>query len=133
MRVGAGVAHHAHGAEVGEDGEILGERAAQVSALQLVAEDVVGLAHLRDPVAGDGADDAHGQAGTGERLALGERGGQVELAAQRPDLVLEKTAQRLDEFIVHIRRQPADVVVRLDRGRLPAAALDYVGIDCPLR
>ena len=52
--------------------------------------------------------------------------GQAELAADVAHLVLEQLAQRLDELELHVRLEPADVVVRLDRrptGRRAATQL----------
>ena len=40
--------------------------------------------------------------------------GQAELAAERPHLVLEQFAQRLDQLHVHALGQAADIMVRLD-------------------
>ena len=48
------------------------------------------------------ADDAHGEAGTGERLAPHDLLGQAELLADRAHLVLEQVAQRLDEVELHV-------------------------------
>ena len=62
--------------------------------------------------------------------------GQAELAAERPHLVLEQFAQRLDQLHVHALRQAADIVVRLDGDRRAAGerhALDDVGIERALR
>ena len=60
--------------------------------------------------------------------------GQPELASGRPHLVLEELAQRLDQPESHALREPADVVVRLDRrgGAAHRDALDHVGIERPL-
>jgi hypothetical protein len=65
-------------------------------------------------------------------MAADEALGQAELAAERPHLVLEQLAQRLDELHVHALGQAADIVVALDRHRGPAGerdALDHVGIE----
>ena len=53
----------------------------------------------------------------------------------RAHLVLEQLAERLDELEPHALGQAADVVVALDRGRLPddRHALDDVGIERALR
>ena len=62
--------------------------------------------------------------------------GQAEFAAERAHLVLEEFAQRLDQLHLHALGQAADIVVRLDRHRRPAAegdALDHVGIERALR
>ena len=69
-------------------------------------------------------------------MAADERLRQAELAAERPHLVLEQFAQRLDQLHVHALGQAADIVVRLDRHRRAAGerhALDHVGIERALR
>src|SRR5262245_35078758 len=71
-----------------------------------------------------------------EWMAADELLRQAELAAERAHLVLEQFAQRLDQLHVHALREPADIVVRLDRHRRPAGerdALDHVGIKRALR
>ncbi len=54
---------------------------------------------------------------------------QPQLLPHRPDLVLEEQTQRLDELEAHLLGQAADVVVALDLGRLPGAALDHVAVE----
>ena len=59
---------------------------------------------------------------------------QAEREAELAHLVLEQLAQRLEELQMQRLRQAADVVVRLDGGRLlgfGAGRLDHVGVDCP--
>ena len=57
-------------------------------------------------------------------------GGQPELLADQPDLVLEQRAQRLDELELEVVGQPAHVVVGLDvRGAGAAAGLHHVGVE----
>ena len=76
------------------------------------------------------ADDPDRQAGPREGLAPDEPLGHPELGADGPHLVLEQRAQRLDELELEVVRQPADVVVRLDRRRAGApAGLDDVRVD----
>ena len=57
---------------------------------------------------------------------------QSQLTAERPHLVLEQFAQRLDQLHVHALGQAADIVVRLDRHRRAAGerhALDHIGVE----
>src|SRR5437870_392328 len=57
---------------------------------------------------------------------------QAEREAELSDFVLEELAQRLEELEVQRLGEAADVVVRLDGGRLPglaAGGLDDVGVD----
>ncbi len=137
LPVGAEVAHHADGADRQEDGEELPDRAAEPRRLDLVAHDRVGAAEGRQVWGGDVTEEAHREAGTGERLALDDLGGEAEFAPDRAHLVFEEEAQRLDQLELHIGRQPADIVVGLDlvghAGILWRRALDHVGVEGPLR
>ena len=84
----------------------------------------------------DFAEDAHAEAGAGERMAIHHLARQSELDAEAAHLVLEQLAQRLDELQVHLLGQAADVVMGLDDVRLAGArarGLDDVGIDRALR
>ena len=69
--------------------------------------------------------------GPGERLAPDHPLGQAQLLADAAHLVLEQHPQRLDQLEVHVLREPADVVVRLDRrgDALAAARLDHVRVE----
>src|SRR5690606_35085176 len=83
-------------------------------------------------LAGDAARAAYGEARPREGMTADEVLGQAELLAQRPHLVLEELAPRLDKLHVHAFRQAADIVVRLDRHGGPAGegnALDDVRIE----
>ena len=134
--VGARVAHDADGVHRQQHGERLPDLVVEPGLADLVEVDGVGLAQDRQLLLGDLAGDADGEAGTGERMAADEMLRQPELAAERPHLVLEQFAQRLDQLQVHALRQAADVVVRLDRHRRAAGerhALDHVGIERALR
>ncbi len=78
------------------------------------------------------AEDAHAQARAGERVAVDHVVGQAQLQADLAHFVLEQFAQRLDQFELHVLRQAADVVVRLDHvglAGLGAGRLDHVGVD----
>ena len=62
--------------------------------------------------------------------------GQPQHLSQRPDFVLEKSAEWLDQLEPEFRREAADVVVVLDRSRRPvwiASAFNHVGVKRPLR
>ena len=118
----------------GQHAEGLPQLPVQPGLADLVLEDRVGLAQDLEPLARRlAADDPDRQARPRERLAPDEPLGQAELGADRPDLVLEQRAQRLDQLELEVIGQPADVVVGLDRGRAGAAAgLDHVGVQGPL-
>ena len=78
----------------------------------------------------DLADDPDAEAGARERVPPDDLGGQAELLADQPHLVLEQGAQRLDQLELEVVGQAADVVVGLDVGRaLAAAGLDHVGVE----
>ena len=78
------------------------------------AHDGVGAAQHRQVGRGDRAEEADGQAGAGEGLALDDLVRQAERAADRAHFVLEEEAQRLDQLELHVVGQAADVVMRLD-------------------
>ena len=78
------------------------------------------------------AEDAHAEAGAGEGVAVDHLGRQAEFDADPAHLVLEQFAQRLDQLEVHVIRQAADVVVRLDDlglAGLGAGGFDHVRVD----
>ena len=77
----------------------------------------------------DLADDPHGEAGPGERLAPHDLLGQAELGADGAHLVLEQRAQRLDQVEGEVVGEPADVVVALDVRGVAGARLDDVGVQ----
>ena len=82
------------------------------------------------------AEDAHAEAGPGERMALDHLGGQAEGQAELAHFVLEQVAQRLEQLQAQFGRQAADVVVALDgHGLLGLAPPDSMtsGIDRALR
>ena len=69
-------------------------------------------------------------------MAIHHLARQAELDAELAHFVLEQLAQRLDQLHAHVRRQAADVVVRLDDVRLAglaAGGLDDVRVDRALR
>ena len=80
----------------------------------------------------DFAEDAHGQAGSGERLAPDDFLGQAQFQAEQADFVLEQAFQGFDELELHLFGQAADVVMALDeRGGIAGDGhgLDDVGIQ----
>ena len=158
MLVGALVAHHAHGADGGEeDGarlpDLVVERdldfavlhvgrnaGSQHTASLLAAEphlvltqatdvDVVGILEDAHLLGRDVAQDADGEARTREGMARDEVLGHTHRAAHAAHLVLEEPLQRLAELEVHLLGQAADVVVALDDLARDVETLDAVGID----
>ena len=84
-----------------------------------------------DAVGGDFAEDADGESGAGEWLALEDVFGHAEVAADFADFVFEEVFERLDELELHALGQASDVVVALDglRGAAHGLRLDDVGIE----
>ena len=117
--------------DAGEDGKVLGELAFEASLGDLGAEDGIGLLKQGHLGGGDFADDADGQAWTGEGLAPDQCLGEAQLRSERANFVLEQVAQGFDELELQVVGQAADVVVALDDsgGAVDAAALDDVGVD----
>ena len=105
---------HAGGLEVGHDGKILPDLALKAVLCKLLAEDRVGLADGFETVARDGAGAADAEAGAGERLTEHHAVGQAELLADNAHFVLEEDLHRLDELELHILRETARIVVRLE-------------------
>jgi hypothetical protein len=134
IAVGARVALHADRADRGQHAERLPQLAVEARLAHLLLQDRVGLAQRGEPLLGDVADDADREAGPRERLAPDHPLRHTELLADAAHLVLEEQPQRLDELHLHVGRQAADVVVRLDRlgDAVGAARLDHVGVERPL-
>src|ERR1700754_1948341 len=118
VAVRAPVTLHTHRPDVGQQhyGE-LPDVAVESGLRQFVAGDRVGAAQDVQPIPRDGADDADGETGAGERVPPDDLCRQPELLAQCPYLVLEQRPQRLDQLEPEVVGEPADVVVRLDVGR----------------
>src|SRR5882724_4363802 len=130
------VPHDANGADRQKHREGLARLVVQVVFAQLADEDVVGVAQQVGELFLDLAEDPHTQARTGERVPVDHLARQSELNAQAPHFILEQLAQGLNEFELHLLRQAADVVMRLDDVRFASASprrLDYVWVDRTLR
>lgn len=130
--VGALVAHHADGPDGQEDGERLPDRLVVGKFLDLLLHAQVGLLEELHLLLRHLAEDAHAEARAGEGLAVQELVRHAEDAADGAHLVLEEVPERLAQLEREVRRQPAHVVVRLDRlrGALHrVGTLDDVGVD----
>src|ERR1700722_2967961 len=120
------VAHHPDGADRRQNREVLPDRPVEAGLFDLVEDDRVRLAKRVGALLGDLADDADTEAWTWEGLTPNHLGRQAELFADRPHLVLEELAERLDELEFHVVGEAADVVVGLDRRRVAGPGLDDV-------
>jgi hypothetical protein len=87
--VGALVAHDSDGFNGEQDGEALPDFAVEAGAFDFGGADGVGFLEDGDAVGGDFAEDADGEAGAGEGLALKDVFGHMEVAADAADFVLE--------------------------------------------
>src|SRR5205085_8741342 len=110
-----------------EHREALPKLVVETRTADLIEQDRVSLPEGLEPLARDLADDPDREAGTGERMPPDHPLRQPELLADSAHLVLEQEAERLDELHVHLLRQTADAVVRLELGgaALASARLDH--------
>mmetsp|Transcript_100609 Transcript_100609/g.225510 ORF Transcript_100609/g.225510 Transcript_100609/m.225510 type:complete len:554 (+) Transcript_100609:73-1734(+) len=118
-----------------EDGEGLADLLVVACASQLLQVDRVRCAEGVRVLLRHFADDADAKARPGEGVAHHGVLVQAKLPAEGADLVLEEQAQGLEHAHLHVLRQAAHVVVRLDgRGR-PAVGggLDDVGVERALQ
>src|SRR5207248_6973567 len=110
----------------------LPDLAVEPVALDLVDHDPVGVAEDLEALRGHLAEAADGEPRARERLSIDHLLRHAELEPDRPHLVLEEVAQRLDELEAQAWRQAADVVVGLDLAGGPSdirrGPLDDVGI-----
>ena len=129
------IAHDADRADRQQYGKELPDFAVQARAADLLIDDRFRPAENRQPFLRHGAEHPDREPGAGERLPPDDLIRQTQLGAQHPHLVLEQFPERLDQFQFHPGRQPADIMMRLDRGRraLEADALDHIGIERALR
>ncbi len=114
--VGAFVAHHAYALHRQQDYAGLPYFVVESGVAQTLDEDMIGILEHGHFFAGNLAENAHCQTGTGEGVALDEVFGHAELAAHCADFVLEQQAERFAQFEVHALGEAADVVVALYDG-----------------
>ncbi|MNS70317.1 hypothetical protein D3C72_1036590 [compost metagenome] len=132
----AAIAHDADGAHRQEDGERLADLVVEVGLAQLFDKDRIGLAQQIAVLFLHFAKDAHAQTRTREGVTVEHVVGQTEFEADTAHFVLEQLAQRLHQTHLHLFRQAADVVVRLDDVGLAGLAgggFDDVRVDGALR
>src|SRR5205814_8508879 len=89
----------------------------EAGAAHLILHHRVRLAEDIEPLFRHLAEDTNREPGAREWLAPDDLRRQAQQLADPSDFVLEELAQRLHEGEVHVGRQSADIVVRLDRGR----------------
>ena len=133
--VGPLVTHHADALHRQQHRERLPEPPVPARALHFFSDDRVGAAQQsrRSCVISPSTRTARPGPGNGWRQTNSSSSPSSQPDA--PHLVLEQLPQRLDELEAHALRQPADVVMALDRRGRPddRHALDDVGIERALR
>src|SRR5205823_3115022 len=115
-----------------QDGERLPDFVVQAGVANLLEVNGVGALEERDLLPIDVSEDADAESRAREWMPPDHLFGQTKLATDVPHLVLEQLTQRLDEPELHVRLEPADVVVRLDRHRGTATRrqrLDHVRVE----
>ena len=114
--VGAPVAHHPHRLDRQQHREDLACPAVELGGDDLLEDDLVAVPQDTQPLVGDVAEDADGEARPGERVAPDDLVGEAEDLPELADLVLEEVAKGLDQLEAELFGQAADVVVELDVG-----------------
>jgi signal transduction histidine kinase len=126
------VAHHPHGPDGDEHSEALPQARGQPRPASFLVHDAIGRPDDLEPLGGDLAHDAYGQAGAGKGLSPHDLLRQTQLLTHLPNLVLEQFAKRLHQLQVHPLWKPPDVVVALDPSSRPRPRLDDVRVKRPL-
>jgi hypothetical protein len=115
MPVGASVSLHADGSDIRQKHDrALPDLLVETGGGEFGASNRIRLPKQLQAVAGDLADNADAEAWPGERLAAHDHLGQSELTPNRPHLVLEQGAERLDERELQVFGQAAHIVMTLD-------------------
>ncbi len=130
------ITHDAHGLHREQHGKCLPDILVFRQWADFLLHAQVGLLEHANPVGSHAAQYAHGKSRPGKRLAIHDCVWQSEFPAQRANLVLEQIAQRFNQLELQVRREPADVVVALDRHGGTAdrrRTLDHVRIERALR
>ncbi|MEY5025724.1 MAG: hypothetical protein RLZZ244_1252 [Verrucomicrobiota bacterium] len=133
--VGTFIPHDADGTDGEEDGEALPDLVVPVAGFHLGHDNGVGFAQDAEALCGDVPEDADGEAGSRERLAVNDFLWESELGSDLADFVLEEFAQGFDELELHVFGKSADVVMALDeRGGVAGDgdAFNDVRVEGPL-
>ena len=107
-----------------------------IALLHLLDHDPVSLAQDLQALGRNFAQEAHSEAGAGERLAMNDFFRQAEFQSELAHFVFEQTFKRLHQLELHLLRQAADVVMALDHRRRITGdrhGFDHVGIKRSLR
>ena len=132
MGVATGVSDDADRVDREVDGERLVHTVIVVGAAQFFDEDRVRATEHVEILASHFPDHAHGEAGSGKRVAKYQFRWKAEGKSHLAHLVLEQIAQGLYQLEVHSVRQAADIVVGFDDVRLAVpggGGFNDVGID----
>ena len=123
-RVGGGAGDLANEQRVDGPARFVGGHAGQsgidhrAHALDLFADDGVGLLQHTHLLGGDLTEDAHAQAGAGERVAVDHVVRQAERDSEFTYFVLEQFAQRFQQLQMHVIGQATETVLPLARQNL---------------
>src|SRR4029079_13206739 len=96
------------------DWKSLPNRVVQLSETQLFVEYSIRGLNEADLFLRDVTKNAHSQTRTREWMAPKDLFRNVQLSSDQSHFVFEQLAQRLDQFEIHLFRQPPDVVMTLD-------------------
>ena len=114
--VGPLVAHHPHRLHGKKHGEDLIGAAIQIVGDDLLQQDLITVPQQLQPRLRDFPHHSDGQPRTREGVTPDDMGREPQDFAQLSHLVLEQTAQRLDQLESKLLRKPAHVVMQLDVG-----------------
>ncbi|MPM74407.1 hypothetical protein SDC9_121395 [bioreactor metagenome] len=133
MVVRALIAHNADGAKRREDRKILPDIALQAGVFDFLTQYGVAAADDFEFFLGHFAEYTYGKPEAREWLALHKLFLYVERPTQRAHFIFKEHAQRLKKALERHRiRQPADIVMALDHGRVAGATFDHVRVNCAL-
>ena len=105
------ISHDTDGADWQESGEGLGNLAVKTSSLDLLNEDVVGLAGNGDLLGSNLTEDTDGDTRSWEWMAPDEILGDTKVGTELADFILEELAEGFDKLEVHVLKETTDVLV----------------------
>src|SRR5207247_9793808 len=103
----------------------------EAGSLDLLLDDGIGVATQLEPLLRHLAEDTDREPGSWKGLPPHDGRRKAQQFAHAANLVLEELAERLDQLELHLRGQPADVVMSLDGRRRPfeRQGLDDVRVE----